>query len=120
MFNSSYRPKLNPDEPNSGITCVASRSMQAYFHTGGVANEHMNGTGNYALRVLRGNVTSVPSPNNPNPFTGQDRFKVKPGLVTADTDVVTIEGAIFDWCGTPGCRVDFRASYRANPHNAVP
>jgi len=127
VFSSSYRARLDPNDPNqpsSGITFVTSRSMQSYFKAtnqeGDNANDQMNGKGTYALRVLRGNVTSTPGANNPNPCSGKFTFKIKPNVIAADTDSITIDGTISDWRCTPGCTVKFRGAYRANPFNAVP
>jgi hypothetical protein len=117
IYNSSYRARLNSSEPNSGITFVAKRSMQTYFHSGGAATDQMNGSGTYALRVLRGNVTSAPSPSVPTLPSGKYNFKIKPSAITAATDAITIDGTISNWRGTTGCTVKFRGSYRANPLN---
>jgi hypothetical protein len=120
-FRSSYRAKLAPGEPNSGITFLAARSMQSYFNspgTGNTASDQMHGgTGIYALRVLRGNVTSVPNPSQPNVLTGNYRFRIKPSVITAATDAITIDGIIFDWRGVNNCTVRFRGSYRADTFN---
>jgi hypothetical protein len=117
VYNSSYRARLDASEPNSGITFVAKRSMQTYFHSGGAATDQMNGSGTYALRVLRGNVTSAPSPSAPTLPSGNYKFKIKPATITAATDAITIDGTISNWRGTTNCTVKLRGSYRANPLN---
>jgi hypothetical protein len=120
-FNASFRAKLSPSDPNSGLTFVSDRSMQAYFQApnqaGDTASDQMNGKGTYALRVLRGNVTSTPSPDQPSPCSGKFTFKLKPTQIAADTDSITIDGTINDYRCTPGCTVKFRGAFRSNPLN---
>jgi hypothetical protein len=110
---SDYRALQGVEgEPtHPGITFLFTRSAQAYFFASGANPDTMNGTGTYNGVVIKGNVISIPNPNQPN-WQGAFKFKIKPGTITSDTDSITIDGKIDNWRNIAGCTVTFRAAYR--------
>ena len=116
---SSYRAKVGaPTEPGSpGIMFQSTLTEMAFFRKGGAANANtMDGIGTCGGYVIRGNVTTIPNPNQQQPFACDFNLNVEPAPVTATTQTVTVDGFINNWRNIPNCKVTFRAAYRLNPY----
>jgi len=114
FFTSNYRAKTGiAGEPNNpGITFDATRSSYAFFRSGGTANANtMHGAGTASGMLIRGNVTTIPSPTQGN-YAATFSFKVTPATITATTQTISIDGWINNWRNVAGCKVTFRAAYR--------
>jgi len=114
FFVSEYRAKTGvAGEPNSpGITFLSLRSALAFFRSGGAANANtMHGSGNFTGFLIRGNVTTIPNPNQ-STYPGTFTFQVNPTTITKTTDPVSINGTINKWRNIANCTVKFRAAYR--------
>ena len=106
LAHSVFRPRLVGDEPSSALSLLFGRFAQAFFRTSG-GGDQMHGIGSYTGPLIRGRVTSVPGG-----ATGTYNFKIKPAVIDATTGVITIEGTINDFGGTPGCTMKFVAAYQ--------
>lgn len=117
LMRSAYRAKTGiAGEPsNPGLTFNQARSSHAFFRNGGTANANtMNGAGTAKGFLIRGNVTTIPSPTQTT-YNATFNFKVSPATITATTQTVTIDGWINNWRNVPNCKVTFRAAYRLGP-----
>jgi hypothetical protein len=121
FLKSAFRARVGvAGEPNSpGIMFQGGLSELAFFRktgaAGGAANPNtMDGAGNCIGYVIRGNVTTIPNPNQ-QPSNCTFNFNVEPATITATTQTITIDGWINHWRGVTNCKVTFRAAYRLNP-----
>jgi hypothetical protein len=48
----------------------------------------------------------------PGGLTGTYNFKITPAVITASTNVITIDGTITNFIGVTGCTMKFKAAYR--------
>jgi hypothetical protein len=109
LLTSVYRPRLQPDEPNSALTVITGRSAQVFFRSTG--NDQMRGKGNFSAFAIgsRGTLTSG--------FDGAYNFTVKPpaGAVTETTKAINISGSLTNYFNVAGCTVKFVGAYEKRP-----
>jgi hypothetical protein len=105
---STFRPKLESDEPPSGISFIISQVGVSLFQTGG-ADEQMHGAGTYQGPRVTSRLFT------PGVATGTFNFKIKPGSITADTEVITIKGTVDNFFGAPDCTMKFVGAYQQRP-----
>lgn len=114
VVESAYRAKTGiSGEPNNpGINFYQARSTMSYFRTAGNANVNtMNGAGQGKAYLIRGNVTTIPTPTLPT-YDFNFSFKVTPATIAQTTQTITVDGWINNWRNVANCKVTFRASYR--------
>lgn len=102
-----FRPRLDPAEPNSGLTLSFGRSGHAYFRTGGASSDQMNGNSTYSSPWFSGRATSTAGGN-----TGNIILALSPATVLDTTPVVTISGTIQKFHGIAGCNVNFNGAFQ--------
>jgi len=104
---SVFRPRLVGDEPASAVSLLTGRFAQAFFRSGGAGGDQMHGPGTYTGPLIGGRATSIPGG-----ASGTYSLKIKPAVIAAGTNVITIQGTITKFAGVSGCTMKFAAAYR--------
>lgn len=111
LLTSVYRPRLESDEPVSGLTILSDRTAQVFFNASTSNNDQMIGRGGYLGHIIGSRATAIPN-SSQGSFTGNYNFKVRPVTITADTTSITITGTLTNYFNVTGCTLSFAGAYQ--------